>query len=116
MEDLDLEVVESRRCPNVQLGQTGSSKVSALRAATSAAPSSDRGLGGQNSGDSSRFMRELQPALSRGALETSAAHLRDSSAYEEPFVDLLGVQVSSAYLKAGTPGASNKSFGCCAIM
>lgn len=71
--------------------------------------SRDPELRGQYSGESCR----LQPAVSRGALEASAAHMRDSSTLEEPFVDLLGVQVPSAYLKAGTPGGAAQSSQCC---
>lgn len=69
----------------------------------------DPELRGQHSGESSR----LQPAVSRGALEASAAHMRDNSAFEEPFVDLLGVQVSSAYLKAGGSAGEGVQSKCC---
>lgn len=57
----------------------------------------------------------LEPAFSRGALEMSAAHLRGSVANNEPFVDLMGVHVDSAYLKSGRSGASGGT-GCCSIM
>lgn len=56
----------------------------------------------------------LEPAVSRGALEMSAAHLRGSLVEDEPFVDLMGVHVDSAYLKSGRSGASGG--GCCSIM
>lgn len=59
----------------------------------------------------------LQPAGSRGALEASAAHMQDSSTLEEPFVDMLGVHVSSAYLKAGSAGGGVQAKCCgCVIM
>lgn len=56
----------------------------------------------------------LEPALSRGALEMSAAHLRGSVVNDEPFVDFMGVHVDSTYLKSGRSGASKGS--CCSIM
>lgn len=71
--------------------------------------SKDSDLRGQVSVESSR----LQPTASRGALEASAAHMRDSSSFEEPFVDLLGVPVSSAYLKAGPTGGGGLQAKCC---
>lgn len=56
----------------------------------------------------------LEPALSRGALEMSAAHLRGSIVNDEPFVDFMGVHVDSTYLKSGRSTTSKGS--CCSIM
>eukprot|EP00892_Ulva_mutabilis_P005193 jgi/Ulvmu1/3045/UM015_0085.1 len=58
--------------------------------------------------------QRLEPAVSRGALEMSAAHLRGSLVDDEPFVDLMGVHVDSDYLKSGRSGKSGT--GCCTIM
>ena len=87
-----------------------SSENSRRRTGTS---SRDPELRNQFSGESSR----LQLAGSRGALEASAAHMQDSSTLDEPFVDMLGVHVSSAYLKAGSVGGGGQAKCCgCAIM
>jgi hypothetical protein len=113
--ELDIAVVKSDEvAPPFTLSRHNSEHASdsSRRRAGSGSRDPDHRI--QYSGESLR----LQPALSRGALEVSAAHMRDSSAIEEPFVDLLGVPVSSAYLKAGGAGGSTQSRCCgmCSIM